>query len=171
MQSRRLGLALAAPAVVAAVALPGCGSDSGDSNTATESIETSDQRTGRGAAQGSSKKAALEPCLKAWNSDVEALNFGIHNSISHGYKEVQVGYMPERGATRLATDPDAGRCAVVFAANHPDPEPEVVGQIRQGDHWIPLIHVLEPDELATLQRNAVADANATVNQYGKLREK
>src|SRR4029079_1277667 len=164
MQSRRLGLALAAPAVVAAVALPGCGSDSGDSNTATESVETSDQRSGRGAAQGSSKKAALEPCLKAWNSDVEALNFGIHGSISHGYKEVQVGYMPERGAMRLATDPDAGRCAVVFAANHPDPEPEVVGQIRQGDHWIPLIHVLEPDELATLQRNAVADANATVNQ-------
>jgi hypothetical protein len=170
MQSRKPYLALGA--IVAAMAVQGCGSDSGDSNAATEWVEASGEGGDKAASSSSLKRsrAAPGPCLKAWNSDVEALNFGIHNSISHGYTDVQIGYMDERGAASLAIDPAAGECAVVFAAKQPDPEPEVVGQIHRGDHWVPLIRVLQAGELAALQRNAVADANATVNEYGKLRE-
>jgi hypothetical protein len=165
----KLRLALAGPAIVAAVALAGCGSDSDESSTVSEPVEESGH--GGERAHGSSRKAALDRCLKAWNSDVEALNLGVHNSISHGYEEVQVGYMPERGSTRLVTDPDGGECTVVFAREEPDPEPEVAGRTYRGSHWIPLTRVVDQGELATLQRDAVADANATVNQYGKLREK
>jgi hypothetical protein len=109
-------------------------------------------------------------CLEAWNADVEALNYGVHNSISHGYREVQVGYMPDAGSASLATDPD-GECAVVFAANQLDPESQAAGQILQGGRWVPLSGLLDPADLADLQSAAVAAANATVTEYGKLEAK
>jgi hypothetical protein len=111
----------------------------------------------------------LRDCLDAWNFDVVALNYGVHNSISHGYRDVQVGYMPEGGRS-LSAHPDAGECAVVFAARRPDTELQAAGEIHRGDGWVPLSGWLGPADLARLQRTAVARANATVNQYGKLVE-
>jgi len=109
-------------------------------------------------------------CLTAWNSDSEALAFGRHDSISHGYTDVQVGYMPEEGATSLSNTPEQGDCAVVFAANQLDPEAEYVGQIYVTGEWVPLSGLLEPFDLADLQDAAVDGANATVTSAGKLIE-
>ena len=44
-------------------------------------------------------------CLTAWNSDSEALAFGRHDSISHGYTDVQVGYMPKRARPACRASP------------------------------------------------------------------
>ncbi|HEY7151968.1 MAG TPA: hypothetical protein VH391_09830 [Solirubrobacterales bacterium] len=109
-------------------------------------------------------------CLKAWNSDVVALNYGVHNSISHGYEDVQVGYMPRSGSALLSNDPDAGRCAVVFAANQLDPERQAAGQVHLGEEWVPLSRLVGLRELAQLQGAAVRQANAKVTEYGKLVE-
>ena len=113
---------------------------------------------------------ASPDCLSAWNSDVYALNYGVHNSISHGYTDVQVGYMPKSGSALLSDDPGIGPCAAVFAANQPDPERQAAGQIRRGDEWIPLSRLLGLRDLVQLQVTAVTRANAKVTQYGKFVE-
>jgi hypothetical protein len=117
---------------------------------------------------GTTGAQAPRGCLKAWNSDVYALNYGVHNSISHGYMDVQVGYMPESGNAVLSHDPGIGPCAVVFAASQPDPERQAAGQIERGGKWAPLSGFLGLRELAELQQTAVKSANASLNQYGKL---
>ena len=38
--------------------------------------------------------------------------------------------MPQEGSTSLSSKPDAGECAVVFAAEQLDPEPVAAGQIQ-----------------------------------------
>jgi hypothetical protein len=114
---------------------------------------------------------ALDRCLDAWNSDPEAIAFGRHNSVAHGYTDVQVGYMPEEGFASLSTEPDVGECAVVFAASQLDPEPEVAGQIHVAARWMPLSSLLEPADLAKLQSAAIAEANAAVTPKGSLTEK
>src|SRR6185503_16028649 len=124
------------------------------------------------SSDGGGGAAAPAPrrCLTAWNSDSEALAFGRHDSISHGYTDVQVGYMPEEGATSLSNTPEQGDCAVVFAANQLDPEAEYVGQIYVTGQWVPLSGLLEPLDLAELQDAAIDGANATVTSAGKLIE-
>ena len=59
----------------------------------------------------------------------------------------------------------------VFAARQLDSEPQAAGEIHRGDEWVSLSTLLGTADLAELQRTAVADANATVNQYGKLAAK
>ena len=87
--------------------------------------------TGSGSSSEDGAAAPAPPrCLEAWNSDPEAVAFGRHNSISHGYSDVQVGHMPKEGSASLSSDPDAGECAVVFAAEQLDPEPVAAGQIH-----------------------------------------
>jgi hypothetical protein len=113
---------------------------------------------------------APRDCVRAWNADPGAIDVGVHNSVSHGYRDVQVGYMPEDGAASLSGDPQAGECAVVFAARRLDPEPEAAGQIQRGDRWAPLSGLLAPADLARLQIAAVAEANATVTGDGALEE-
>jgi hypothetical protein len=117
---------------------------------------------------GTNGGQAPRDCVKAWNSDVYALNYGVHNSISHGYTNVQIGYMPETGSAVLSSDSDIGPCAVVFAANQPDPERQAAGQIQRGNKWVPLSGFLGLRDLAQLQSFAVTHANAKVTQYGKL---
>ena len=119
----------------------------------------------------SSEDGAAEPasprCLEAWNSDPEAVAFGRHNAISHGYSDVQVGHMPEEGSTSISSDPGVGRCAVVFAADQLDPEPIAAGQIHLQGEWVPLNGLLEPSALAELQSAAVGGANASVTPEGE----
>jgi hypothetical protein len=114
---------------------------------------------------------APDECLKAWNSDAQAIGFGRHNSISHGYSDVEVGYMPKEGSANLSAEPDVGECAVVFAANQLDPERLAAGQIHGEGQWVPLSDLLEPAALAELQSAAVGGANATVTPQGDLIEK
>jgi hypothetical protein len=75
-----------------------------------------------GSSDESAAAAAPPHCLEAWNSDPQAIAFGRHNSIGHGYSEVQVGYMPREGSASLSADSDGDQCAVVFAANQLDPD-------------------------------------------------
>jgi hypothetical protein len=131
-------------------------------------VITSSSGPSSGGDDGSTGAEARRECIKAWNADVVALNYGVHNSISHGYTDVQVGYMPKEGSASISNDPGIGPCAVVFAANQPDPERQAAGQIRRGDGWVPLSGLLGFRELAELQHDAVARANAKVTEYGKL---
>ena len=114
---------------------------------------------------------APDECLKAWNSDQQAIDFGRHNSVAHGYSDVEVGYMPNEGSAHLSADPDAGECTVVFAANQLDPEQQAAGQIHAEGPWVPLSNSLEPAALAELQSAAVGGANAIVTPQGNLIEK
>ena len=127
----------------------------------TSSGSSSEERTAVPAPLG---------CLKAWNSDSRAIAFGRHNSISHRYDDVQVGRMPQEGATSLSSRPGTGECAVVFAAEQLDPEPEAAGEIQLDREWIPLSSLLETAALAELQSAAVDGANAIVTADGELLE-
>ena len=76
--------------------------------------------------------------------------------------------MPSEGSTSLSSAPDAGECAVVFAAEQLDPEPEAAGEIQLDGDWVPLSGLLEPAALGELQSAAVGAANATVTAEGNL---
>jgi hypothetical protein len=121
----------------------------------------------RGSEQGAGPPAPHR-CLEAWNSDPRAIEFGRHNSLSHGYSDVQVGYMPAEGSRVLTSAPDGGRCAVVFAASQLDPEPIAAGEIHVDGEWTPLSSLLESADLAELQSTAVGEANAHVTPAGDL---
>jgi hypothetical protein len=119
--------------------------------------------------QGAAAPAPLR-CLEAWNSDSQAVAFGRHNSVSHGYSDVQVGHMLQEGSASLSSEPDGGECAVVFAADQLDPELLAAGQIQLKGQWVPFSSLLEPADLAALQSAAVGGANATVTPKGNLIE-
>ena len=125
--------------------------------------------SGSSSEKGTAAPAPLG-CLKAWNSDSQAIAFGRHNSVSHGYSDVQVGRMPQEGSTSLSNEPGAGECAAVFAAEQLDPEPVAAGQIHGQGQWVPLSTLLEPTALGELQSAAVDGANATVTAEGELIE-
>jgi hypothetical protein len=125
--------------------------------------------SGSSSEEGTAAPAPLG-CLKAWNSDSQAIAFGRHNSVSHGYSDVQVGRMPQEGSASLSSEPGAGECAAVFAAEQLDPEPVAAGQIHGQGQWVPLSTLLEPTALGELQSAAVDGANATVTAEGELIE-
>lgn len=125
--------------------------------------------SGSSTEEGTAAPAPLR-CLKEWNSDPQAIAFGRHNSVSHGYSDVQVGRMPQEGSTSLSSEPGAGECAAVFAAEQLDPEPEAAGEIQLDGEWIPLSSLLETAALAELQSAGVDGANATVTAEGELIE-
>ena len=146
----RLGVALAATVLLAGL-------------TAVILLASSSGNSGEGAAS-----PAPGDCLKAWNSDQQAIAFGRHNSVSHGYTDVEVGYMPEEGSASLSADAEAGECAVVFAANELDPEELAAGEIHGVGEWVPLSGFIESADLAELQGAAVGGANAIVTEQGNL---
>ena len=125
--------------------------------------------SGSSSEEGTAAPAPLG-CLEAWNSDSRAIAFGRHNSISHGYGDVQVGRMPQEGGTSLSSERGAGECAVVFAAEQLDPEPEAAGEIQLDGEWLPLSSLLETAVLGELQSAAVDAANAIVTAEGELLE-
>jgi hypothetical protein len=120
------------------------------------------------SSSGSDQATAPQACLRAWNSNRASLTFGRHNSLAHGYTDVQVGYMPEQGGRSIGPDPDDGSCAIVFAADQLDPEPFAVGEILTENGWVPLSELLAPANLTALQSAALAAANATVTAEGRL---
>ena len=126
---------------------------------------------GTGSSSEEDTGAPAPPrCLEAWNSDSLAIEYGRHNSLGHGYSDAQVGRMPREGSASLSSKPDAGECAVVFAAEELDPEPVAAGQIELEGEWVPLSSLLESAALAELQSAAVGGANATLTEEGDLIE-
>lgn len=122
---------------------------------------------------GSGDRSAAGPapkgCLRAWNSDKEAIAFSRHNAIAHNYNEAQVGYMRADGeSTTVSDDPGSGECVVVFARTSLDPEAVAAGQIQRDGQWVPLSGLIDVNQLAEMQSDAFDGANAEPTMEGKL---
>jgi hypothetical protein len=120
-----------------------------------------------GGAEGS--VAAADPeCLKAWNTDAEALEFGRHQFGFHQYTEVRVLRVSADGEP-VAGDPGAP-CAVAFAGATLDPEYGAAVRILEDGRWVALetLPAVSPDQLARLQADAQAAPNATLSESGRL---
>jgi hypothetical protein len=122
------------------------------------------------AVSGSSDEDSApvdDECLAAWNDDPVALGDGAHAYGGHGYRDVLVSRVDADGA--LTEDAD-GRCAVVFAAPQVDQEPGFGVRVLDGGEWAGLAFVdrVELDDIAALQRDATATANATLLPDGRL---
>jgi hypothetical protein len=120
------------------------------------------------ASDGNAVEAADARCLREWNSDQDAVGFGVHLYGGHGYDRVQV--------TRLAPDGgplgsnERGFCVVVFAAGALDPELDAAAQFFDGRSWAPVsaLELGTPERLGALQREALAGANAALQADGRL---
>ena len=112
--------------------------------------------------------AAPDECVEAWNGDREALAFARHNSIFHNYNSAQVGYLTPSESASVSADPAAGECAVVFARNQLDPEPQAAGQILEQGVWTPLIQATDINTVARLQSEAFDGANAEPTIDGEI---
>jgi hypothetical protein len=121
-----------------------------------------------GGADPPAAAPAPEACLEQWNEDEDALADGRHASAFHGYSRTQVAYVSEEGEV-LDDRPAAGAgCAVIFASNGLDSEPEFAVRVRRDGTWGGLHTVLDASRLAALQAGAFDGANAQVQQDGRL---
>jgi hypothetical protein len=113
-------------------------------------------------------EAADARCLREWNSDRDAVGFGVHLHGGHGYERVQVTRLAEDGGPLDANE--RGFCVVTFAAEALDPEPDAAAQIFDGRSWNPVSALPQgtPERLAALQRDAAASANAALQVDGRL---
>jgi hypothetical protein len=123
---------------------------------------------GSGSEERAEAFAAPDKCIEGWNSDRKAVASGRHNSIGHGYTQVQVAYASADG-TELGGDPiEGGGCVVVFAAGQLDPEPVAAAEIQLDGRWTPLSTTADPARLAQLQSAALGNANATLAPDGRI---
>jgi hypothetical protein len=122
------------------------------------------------AVSGSSDEgapAADADCVAAWNDDPVALGDGAHAYGGHGYRDVLVSRVDPDGAL---TDTADGRCAVVFATSQADREPGFGVRVLDSGEWVGLAFVdrVEFDDIAAMQRDAGATANAILLPDGRL---
>ena len=122
------------------------------------------------AVSGSSDDAAPSAdteCVTAWNGDPVALGDGAHAYSGHGYRDVLVSRVDTDGALSDGAD---GRCAVVFAAPQVDQEPGFGVRVLDGGEWVGLAFAdrVEFDDIAAMQREATATANALLLPDGRL---
>jgi hypothetical protein len=111
---------------------------------------------------------APEACIEKWNADEDALSDGRHASGFHGYSRTQVAYVSKRGAV-IGPSPAAGAgCAVIFASNGLDSEPDYAVRALQGDRWGGINTTVAAATLADLQAGAFNGANATLETNGEL---
>ncbi len=111
------------------------------------------------------------PCLGDWNTSNDAVVEGVHGYSAHGYRSVQVTGVNERGEL-VDVDAPGARCAVIFAAQKVDFEPDFGVRVKdeQGETWRGLFidNEIAIDRIAELQREASALANATLLPSGQL---
>jgi hypothetical protein len=119
-------------------------------------------------SDGNAVEAADGRCLRKWNSDQDAVGFGVHLYGGHGYDQAQVTRLAEDGGPLGANE--RGFCVVAFAALVLDSEPEAAAQFFDGRSWVPVSSLPQgtPERLAALQIEAAADANATLQVDGRL---
>jgi hypothetical protein len=120
------------------------------------------------ASDGNAVEAADARCLREWNSDQDAIGFGVHLYGGHGYDQVQVTRLADDGGPLGANE--RGFCVVAFAALALDSEPEAAAQLFDGRSWVPVSSLEQgtPERLAALQREAAAGANAALQVDGRL---
>jgi hypothetical protein len=108
-------------------------------------------------------------CIEDWNGDQTMVSFGQHQFNGHGYERVQVLRVTDAGEP---TDSGEGLCAVVFAARALDPEPGARGQVLIDGKWtgFEALDDVDEEEIAQLQSEAFAAANATLTTAGTLQE-
>lgn len=139
-----LAAALAAGLLIAVVLLSGGGS--GDDEVAEADAE----------------------CLRSWNADPAALALGRHQANYHRYSAAQILRLDVDGGTLEADS--TGTCTVAWAAGVPARELRASAQVFQNGKWLALNQVGEvtPEQLAELQDDAIAGANAGLNEQGQL---
>jgi hypothetical protein len=124
------------------------------------------------ATGGGDEPPPAEPaptaCIEKWNSDEAAVSDGRHASGFHGYSRTQVAYLSAAGDL-VGPSPAAGAdCAVIFASNGLDSEPDyAVRALREGS-WGGVDTTVNLDRLGDLQAGAFDGANATLDAGGKL---
>jgi hypothetical protein len=123
-------------------------------------------------ATGGEEAPPAEPaptaCLEAWNEDEQARSDGRHASGFHGYSRTQVAYLSREGEV-LGPEPAPGAdCAVVFASNGLDSEPEFAVRVRGKEYWGGISATVARPRLAALQAAAFDGANAELQPDGRL---
>ena len=122
-----------------------------------------------GCGSGESDVAAApESCLREWNTDSVATNFGRHVYDTHEAARAQVAVMKPVAST--ANIDAAGACAVVFAVPASDGEYGDVGLVVTDFGWAQMRELARDDEaeLERIQGAASAAANATLFPDGTL---
>jgi hypothetical protein len=111
---------------------------------------------------------APQACLDAWNEDEDALADGRHASGFHGYSRTQVAYISQQGDLLGPDRAPGAECAVIFASNGLDSEPDFAVRTLQEGSWNGINTRVDPSVLAGLQAGAFSGANATLQQAGEL---
>jgi len=121
-----------------------------------------------GGSQEPATPAAASDCINAWNEDELATSYGRHNAVAHKYEDVQVTRLEL--ADGQLVESARGECAVIFGAVELDREPDAAGQLLRGETWTPLslLAGVELDRVAQLQSVAVENANASIDEQGRL---
>ena len=111
---------------------------------------------------------APQACLDAWNEDEDALSDGRHASGFHGYSQAQVAYISQQGDVLGPNRAPGAECAVIFASNGLDSEPDFAVRAFQDGSWGGINTRVDASVLAGLQAGAFGGANATLKQAGEL---
>lgn len=133
----------------ALVALPGCGGDGSDPASA-------------------SVPAVPEDCLRSWNTESAALDYGTHVYTTHRAAQAQVLLVePSRGSINIKGDQ---ACAVVFAVEPSDYEYGDVGMVITSFGWASMRELARGDagRLTELQTAAYAAPNVQLFPDGTL---
>jgi hypothetical protein len=111
---------------------------------------------------------APRECVRAWNSDAEAVAFGRHNYFGHGYQGALVTYLSEDAEE--VDSAELGSCAVIFPAEALDPEPVAAGEVLRTGTWTPISELegIELSRVGELQALAAGAPNASLADTGKL---
>jgi len=123
-------------------------------------------------AGGGDEQAAGAPpeCVRAWNSDPEAVAFGRHNYTSHGYQGALVTYLSDDAEE--VDSAELGLCAVIFPAQALDPEPVAAGEVLRAGTWTPISELqgVELARVGELQAMAAGAPNTRLADTGELTE-
>ena len=111
---------------------------------------------------------APQACLEKWNDDEGALSDGRHAFSFHGYTRTQVAYISQQGDVLGPGSAPGAECAVIFASNGLDSEPDFAVRALQDGSWGGINTRVDSSVLASLQAGAFNGANAELRKSGKL---
>jgi hypothetical protein len=123
-----------------------------------------------GGGGDEARAEAPRECVRAWNSDPEAVAFGRHNRFGHGYEGALVTYLSEEAEE--VESADLGLCAVIFPAEALDAEPIAAGEVLRAGTWTPISELegVELSRVGELQALAAGAPNTSLADTGMLAE-